>query len=105
MDAAAQALAPGAEAYQRLGALYDAWCASVDEDLGFYLAICRDVQGPIIELGVGSGRVAVELLREGHELIGLDASPAMLELARARAEEAGVAERLTLLLADFRNPP
>src|SRR3954467_12061023 len=89
MDAPGPVDAEGAEAYERLGELYDVWCASVDEDLAFYLAMCRDVEGPIIELGVGSGRVAVELLREGHELIGLDASPAMLARARTRADEAG----------------
>src|SRR5690349_5334764 len=97
--------AEGAEAYERLGELYDVWCASVDEDLAFYVAMCHEVEGPIIELGVGSGRIAVELLHEGHEVIGLDASPAMLQRARERAEAAGVAERLTLLQADFRSPP
>ena len=97
--------AEGAEAYERLGELYDVWCASVDEDLAFYLAMCRDSEGPIIELGVGSGRVAVELLLDGHELIGLDGSPAMLARARARADEAGVGERLTLIEADFRPLP
>jgi SAM-dependent methyltransferase len=105
VDAPGHVAAEGAEAYERLGELYDIWCASVDEDLAFYVAMCRDVEGPIIELGVGSGRVAVELLREGHELIGLDGSPAMLARARTRADEAGVGERLTLIEADFRRPP
>jgi SAM-dependent methyltransferase len=105
VGAPGQVSAEGAEAYERLGELYDVWCASVDEDLAFYLAMCRDIEGPIIELGVGSGRVAVELLREGHELIGLDGSPTMLARARTRADEAGVGERLTLIEADFRTPP
>jgi SAM-dependent methyltransferase len=54
---------------------------------------------------VGSGRIAVELCREGHAVTGLDASPVMLGLARERAREAGVEDRLTLLLGDLADPP
>ena len=98
-------IAPGAEAYEELGALYDAWCQSVDEDIPFYLGVCADAEGPIVELGVGSGRIAVPLCAMGHRVIGLDGSPAMLARARARAEEAGVADRLELVLGDLRDPP
>jgi SAM-dependent methyltransferase len=97
--------APGGEAYERLGALYDAWCESVDEDIGFYLRACAGADGPIVELGVGSGRIAVPLCRAGHRVRGLDASPAMLARARERAERAGVSERLELHLGDLRSPP
>jgi SAM-dependent methyltransferase len=97
--------APGGDAYERLGALYDVWCESVVEDLAFYVEACEGISGPIVELGVGSGRVAVQLALAGHEIRGLDASPAMLALARERAERAGVADRIEVQLGDLAEPP
>jgi SAM-dependent methyltransferase len=97
--------APGGDAYEALGALYDVWCESVVEDLDFYLEVCAGADGPIVELGVGSGRVAVPLALAGHRVRGLDASPAMLALARTRAEQAGVSERVQLSLGDLSDPP
>jgi SAM-dependent methyltransferase len=96
--------APGGDAYERLGSLYDVWCESVVEDLDFYVEACEGVEGPIVELGVGSGRVAVPLALAGHTVRGLDASPAMLALARTRAEGAGVSERIQLELGDLADP-
>lgn len=97
--------APGGDAYEQLGSLYDVWCESVIEDLAFYLDACAGAEGPIVELGVGSGRVAVPLAVAGHDVRGLDASPAMLALARERAERAGVSERISLQLGDLAEPP
>src|SRR4051812_46971254 len=105
MEPTGSVAAPGGEPYERLGSLYDAWCESVDEDIGFYLAACAGAAGPVVELGVGSGRIAVPLCRAGHVVRGLDASPAMLARARRRAEEVGVSDRLELHLGDLRRPP
>ena len=46
--------------------------------------------GPILELACGSGRIAVPLASDGHTVVGLDRSPAMLARARDRAQRAGV---------------
>ncbi|MDX6570173.1 MAG: hypothetical protein QOH15_2751 [Gaiellales bacterium] len=100
-----QLVAPGGDAYEALGSLYDVWCESVVEDLDFYVQACAGIEGPIVELGVGSGRVAVPLALAGHLVRGLDASPAMLALARARAEDAGVSGRIELSLGDLTDPP
>src|SRR3954469_25457915 len=105
MDEAGCVAAPGGEAYERLGTLYDAWCESVDEDIAFYLAACAGAEGPIVELGVGSGRTARPLRLAGHPGRGRDASPSMLERARERARAHGVEERLELHLGDLREPP
>jgi len=102
---ASELAAAGGDAYEALGALYDVWCESVVEDLDFYVEACAGAEGPIVELGVGSGRVAVPVALAGHDVRGLDASPAMLALARARAEEAGVSERIELTLGDLSAPP
>jgi SAM-dependent methyltransferase len=97
--------ARGGDAYEALGSLYDVWCESVVEDLDFYLEACAGADGPIVELGCGSGRVAVPLALAGHRVRGLDASPAMLALAGSRAEAAGVSELIELSLGDLVEPP
>ena len=57
--------------------------------------------GPIPELAVGSGRLAVPLAEAGHQVTGVDLDPAMLERAGRRAAAAGVADRLALVAADL----
>ena len=88
-----------------LGALYDVWCSDVDYDVGFYLLFCEGARDPVIELGAGTGRVAVELCRHGHAVVALDGSAAMLAQARAQAERHGVGALLETVHADLRSPP
>jgi SAM-dependent methyltransferase len=99
------AAAPGGEPYERLGPLYDRWCAGVDHDIPFYVLTCEGAAGPIIELGAGSGRIAIELARHGHHVIALDASPAMLAQAGRRAQRLGVEELVETVVGDLRDPP
>ena len=88
-------------AYDAFAAIYDEWSSEMTEDVPFYTALAAESAGPIVELAVGTGRVAIPLAREtGRAVVGLDASPAMLESARARAGEAG--GRLTLVEGDMR---
>lgn len=51
----------------------------------FYRALARRVGGAVLELACGSGRLTIPLAQDGHEVIGLDRSPAMLNAARAKA--------------------
>ncbi|MGE5272333.1 MAG: class I SAM-dependent methyltransferase [Verrucomicrobiota bacterium] len=103
----------GASAYDRIARLYDPWSRSVVEDVAFYVAEARKGAGraglhrrtPVVELGVGTGRIAVPVAEAGIDLIGVDTSRGMLEVCRSRAKAAGVAERLDLRLGDFRRPP
>jgi SAM-dependent methyltransferase len=90
-------------AYDRIARLYDPWSASVVEDVAFYLERARATGGPVVEFGVGTGRIAVPLASDGLRVIGVDLSAGMLEVARERAELAGV--ELDLRLGDFRSPP
>jgi SAM-dependent methyltransferase len=70
---------------------YDEWSAHMTEDVGFYVDLARESDGPLVELAIGDGRVAIPVARAtGCTVIGLDTSPAMLERARTRAAEAGV---------------
>src|SRR5215203_5556003 len=61
------------------------------EDVAFYVGLAREADGPLVELAVGNGRVAVPVAQAtGRPVIGIDSSPAMLEQARVRAAKAGV---------------
>jgi SAM-dependent methyltransferase len=59
----------------------------------------------VVELGVGTGRIAIPIAADGIPVIGVDSSPGMLEVCAERARIAGVAERLDLRLGDLRQPP
>lgn len=76
------------EAYERLAGVYDRWLSGDDAAapcLAFYRRALRGEDGPVIELGCGTGRIAVALAVDDHDVLGVDASPAMLAQARARA--------------------
>ncbi len=70
---------------------YDEWSAHMTEDIAFYVALARQADGPLVELAVGNGRVAVPVAQAtGRRVIGVDSSPAMLEQARTNAAKTGV---------------
>ena len=70
---------------------YETWSADMREDIPFYVELAQEADGPVVELGCGTGRVAVPVARAlGRRVIAIDRSPAMLAKARAAAEEAGV---------------
>jgi SAM-dependent methyltransferase len=70
---------------------YDEWSASMTADIAFYVELARDAKGPIVELAVGNGRVAVPVaIATGQPVIGVDTSPAMLDQARRMARDANV---------------
>jgi SAM-dependent methyltransferase len=91
--------------YDAIAELYDPWSRSVTEDVGFYVAEARKAGGPVVELGVGTGRIAVPVAAAGVPVIGVDSSAGMLEVCRRRAEQAGVERLLDLRLGDLRDPP
>ena len=94
-----------ASPYDRIAELYDPWSRSVVEDVGFYVAEARKSGGAVVELGIGTGRIAIPIAETGKRVIGVDSSREMLAACRRRAEEAGVAELLDLRLGDLRHPP
>jgi SAM-dependent methyltransferase len=89
--------------YDAIARLYDPWSASVVEDVEFYVAEAVRAGGPVVELGVGTGRIAVPTALADVSVIGVDASAGMLEVARAHAASAGV--EVDLRLGDMREPP
>jgi SAM-dependent methyltransferase len=114
--------------YDPIARLYDPWSTSVVEDISFYVdealaAVAGGVAsqaadarredraptapggGPVVELGVGTGRIAIPTAMAGVRVIGVDSSRGMLEVCAQRAREAGVADLLDLRLGDLRRPP
>lgn len=70
---------------------YDEWASDMTADIAFYVELARQADGPLVELAVGTGRVAVPIAQAtGRQVIGVDSSPAMLAKARANASAAGV---------------
>ncbi|MGH2921916.1 MAG: class I SAM-dependent methyltransferase [Gaiellaceae bacterium] len=92
-----------ASPYDAISELYDPWSRSVTEDVGFYVAEARKAGGPVVELGVGTGRIAVPIAKRRIRVIGVDSSAAMIETCRQRARDAGV--EIDLRLGDLRDPP
>lgn len=74
---------------------YETWSAHMTADIAFYLELARAADGPLVELAVGNGRVAIPIAQAtGKRVIGIDTSPSMLALGRANAARAGVALEL-----------
>lgn len=91
--------------YDAIAGFYDPWSRSVTEDVGFYVDLAVESGGPVVELAVGTGRIAVPIARAGVRVIGVDSSPGMLAVARAAADEAGVSDLVDLREGDLREPP
>jgi SAM-dependent methyltransferase len=90
-------------AYDRIARLYDPWSASVVEDVDFYVGEAVRSGGPVLELGVGTGRIAVPIAAAGVRVVGVDSSEGMLAVAAEQARHAGV--ELDLRFGDLRDPP
>ncbi|HLI51683.1 MAG TPA: class I SAM-dependent methyltransferase [Thermomicrobiaceae bacterium] len=81
---------------------YEEWSAHMTADIPFYVELALQANGPLVELAVGNGRVAVPIAQAtGRQVIGIDTSPLMLKQAQANAERAGV--DLDLRLGDMRD--
>lgn len=87
-----------------LARLYDLDLSEDPGDLDLYLALAARAGGPVLELGVGTGRLAVPLAGAGHPVTGVDLDRAMLARARAAADALGpaAARRLRLVQDDAR---
>ena len=83
--------------------VYDSVYAYVRQDLPFYVGEAVASGGPVLELGCGTGRVAVAVAEAGVDVVGLDSSTEMLEQARRKAGSLpGGSGTLTLAHADMR---
>ncbi len=94
----------GARALYRDAGLYEQLYRSRKQDVRYYVELARRYGGPVLELGVGSGRIAVALAQAGVEVVGVDFAPDMLVRARAHLARLpnDVRARVTLKRGDMR---
>jgi SAM-dependent methyltransferase len=89
--------------------IYDLQSAAIapsrpwEGDIAFFRRLADELGGPVLEIGSGTGRVSIPLAEAGFEVVGVDASGAMLRLAEAKraALEPKVSARLTFLQGDM----
>jgi ubiquinone/menaquinone biosynthesis C-methylase UbiE len=74
-------------------------------DVSFWQRLAAAQAGPVLELGCGTGRLAVPVARIGVPLVGIDRSAPMLARARQRLKRAGLASRARLVRGDIRTLP
>jgi SAM-dependent methyltransferase len=91
-------------AYDAIARLYDPWSSSVVEDVAFYVEEAVRSGGPVVELGVGTGRIAIPTAAAGIAVVGVDASAEMLAVAREQAELGGVSGLIEFRHGDLRDP-
>lgn len=89
--------------YDQIARFYDLTHANLTDDIAFIINLAREANGPILELGCGSGRLLLPLARAGFTVTGVDNSAAMLARAQAalQAEPPTVQTRVTLIEADM----
>ena len=74
---------------ERFSDQYDLWSAGVTADIAFYVNLALNTDGPIVELAIGDGRVAIPVAHAtNRRVIGIDSSPTMIERATANAAAA-----------------
>lgn len=78
---------------------HDIECGSYRDDLGLWQALAAQYGSPVLDVGAGAGRVALELARGGHAVTALDLDPALLGALSARAGDLPV----TVIVADARD--
>lgn len=74
-------------------------------DIAFWQRMAAPVKGPILELGCGTGRVAIPLAKAGASVIGIDRSASMLSRGRQRVRRARVQSSVQLVRGDIRHLP
>jgi SAM-dependent methyltransferase len=94
----------GSRAHYEDAAYYTSTYARRIDDVAYYVALARRTGGPVLEYGVGNGRIALPMARHGVDVVGVDWSRPMLDDARARlkAEPPEVRRRVRLVKGDMR---
>ncbi len=81
--------------------VYDMIYGNYRDDVDFYLGEAKKAKGKILEVACGTGRIYLELLKEGLDAVGIDISEEMIAALRGKAAEMGLKPRVHV--ADMRN--
>jgi SAM-dependent methyltransferase len=98
-------IARGAVAHYEDAGYYDLAYKRRRKDVRFYAELARGCKGPVLELGAGTGRVALEIAREGTAIVAVEPVPAMLQRAKKKAARLpkSAQTQLTLKKGDMRS--
>jgi SAM-dependent methyltransferase len=98
-------LEAGSRAHYEDALYYTSTYAGRVEDVAYYVALAERAGGPVLEYGVGNGRIALPVARHGIEVVGVDHSEPMLaDLARRLDDEpADVRSRVRVVPGDMRS--
>src|ERR687884_69295 len=92
---------------RRLARFYDLEYREYSDDLDFYVqyaaALDPEKRLPVLELGCGTGRIALRLAKAGFQVVGVDSSRGMLDVCAERVEASGLEGRVGLAWADMRD--
>ena len=87
--------------YDDWASIYDTVYSYVREDIPFYVEEAKAANGPVLELGCGTGRVTIPIAKAGVQIVGLDFSSAMLDIARDKADALLGLDNLSLIQGDM----
>jgi len=90
--------------YDNFARYYDLEYGMKNNDLDFYLSLAQECGDPVLEVGVGTGRVALEFAEQGYRVTGIDNSTAMIDKAREKCATLNndARQRIKLEQADMR---
>jgi SAM-dependent methyltransferase len=88
--------------YTPFAELYDLFYDDFQEDFEMYRGFAERTGGLILEIGTGTGRVALALAEDGHSVVGLELSEAMRTIAQHKADRAQLTGRVEFVTGDMR---
>ena len=89
--------------YTSFAELYDLFYEDFTEDIEMYLGFAERTGGSILEIGSGTGRVALALAAEGHTIVGLELAEALRAVAQHKADRAQLTDRVQFSAGDMRH--
>jgi SAM-dependent methyltransferase len=92
-----------AAVYDPLADFYDLEYGNKDNDLDFYLELAEQIGSPVLEIGTGTGRLALPIAESGSTVVGIDNSLRMLLKAKEKAAGLGENRKIQLVQADMRS--
>lgn len=88
--------------YSPFADLYDLFYDDFEDDLAMYRGFAERTGGSVLEIGSGTGRVALALAAEGHTVVGLELAEALRAVAQQKADRAQLTDRVTFVAGDMR---
>ena len=94
---------PTSETFDRFARFYDEDYRDYNDDVEAIVHLAQEMDGPVLELGCGTGRLLLPLAVTGLPVTGVDISPALLERTRAKLATMPNGDQVTLVQGDLRH--